>query len=77
MIGVTALQAELVLVARAFELEHGCEATASDLAIAADVAAPLVWEALKSLERVGCIAWKRTVHLVAGPDGILFVLGGA
>ena len=72
-IAVTAGQLAIVEAARSWRMRFGVWPSASELATAAEFTRPDVWLALKSLERVGVVRWRRRVEVVRKPDGIFFV----
>lgn len=72
-IAVTAGQLAIVAAARSWRRRFGVWPNAGELATAAEFTRPDVWSALKSLERLGIVRWRRLVEVVRKPDGIFFV----
>lgn len=71
LVAVTPGQLSLLVALRGFRAELGTWPTSWQLATAADVAKPAAWADLKSLERLGCVTWRKFVELTRWPDGVV------
>jgi hypothetical protein len=72
-LAVTAGQFAIVEAARSWRRRFNTWPTAAELAHAAEFTRPDVWSALKALERIGVVRWRRRVEVVRVPDGVFFV----
>lgn len=72
-IAVTSGQLAIVEAAVAWRARRGEWPSAASLATAAEFTRPDVWDALKALERLGVVRWRRRVEVVRRPDGVLFL----
>jgi hypothetical protein len=72
-LAVTAGQLAIVEAARSWRRRFNAWPTAAELAHAAEFTRPDVWSALKALERIGVVRWRRRVEVVRVPDGVFFV----
>ncbi len=71
LLGVSEEQAALLHTAGQYEKTFGAWPTAAELACAAFVALPVVWQHLRVLRRLGCVLWTKSVQVVREPDGVV------